>query len=226
MGGGQGQQLFAGNTDQGRHQLKKASTGAAETSSPSHKSQPHSLGARLGCSGEPRIVHSKASCDGLWPLSALSEAGWAQARRGDPLSSALALAAPTAPVLTQSQVFHTRSNQSPSTMASQPLPSACDIPEALIQACCPQHIHNLFKRRLPPLGTAVRAVFLACLLMCVRLFTQSCAPGVPAAAPLGILCQRGAPGLCKCAAKLPLESCPRGEHNLSLICSQILTSEV
>lgn len=52
VGAGQGEQLLAGNT----HQLKKTTTGAGETPSPSDRSQPH----RLGCSGEPRSVHSKA----------------------------------------------------------------------------------------------------------------------------------------------------------------------
>lgn len=159
-----------------------------------------------------------------------SEGGWAGTRHGDPLTKLSQLCSDTSscqvppkhPVLTQNQVlFHT----SPFTMGSQPLPSVCDIPEALIQACCPQHIHKLFKRRLPPLGTAVRAVFLACSVMCARFFTRSllspCAGGFNTDTT-----GNSAPGLCKPTATLPLESCPRGGGNFPFICSQILTSQV
>lgn len=54
-----------------------------------------------------------------------------------------------------------------------PLWSVCDIPEALIQACCPKQIHNLFKRRLSPLGVAVKPVLLTRPLMCTCLYARS-----------------------------------------------------
>lgn len=59
------------------------------------------------------------------------------------------------------------------TIGFWPLRSVCDIPEALIQACCPKQIHNLFKRRLSPLGIAVKPIFLTRLLMCTCLYTLS-----------------------------------------------------
>lgn len=54
-----------------------------------------------------------------------------------------------------------------------PLRNVCDIPEALIQACCPKQIHNLFKRRLSPLGVAVKPVLLTRPLMCTCLYAWS-----------------------------------------------------
>lgn len=198
-------------------------------------------GLDCGPSGEPRHMQPMDSLitgDRLWPhdcpMERVAGQGPAVVARSFP-RHCRAQAAARCPQRTQcwpeAQVpFYTKSYESLFAMGFWPIQRVCDIPEALIQACRPKQIHNLFKRRLSPLGVAVKPVLLSCLLTCACLFIQSSlslfAMGLNSSTTGISAWERRATGLCKSMAKLPLESCTQGEDNLFLICSWILTSEV